>query len=63
MRFVWLLASVACALVTALFCYTLVYYFMHYSPTLRVLALISVVVFWIMLTQSAFAKFRGQAPR
>jgi hypothetical protein len=53
MRFIWLLASLASALLTVLFCYTLVYYFMHRSPTwLGVLALFSVVVFWMLLATS-----------
>jgi len=60
MRLIWLLFSVACALITTFFCGTLVFYFMHYRPTYRVIALFSVVFFWMMLTNEAFSKFRRQ---
>jgi hypothetical protein len=57
MRLVWLLALIACVLFSVLFSWTLVYYFMHYEVTWRVIALIAVVVFWGLLTRQAFLKF------
>jgi len=62
MRWFWLLLAIACALLTALFCYTLVYYFMHYSPTWRVIGLFAVIALWISLTRAAFSKSRRQTP-
>jgi hypothetical protein len=63
MKFFWLLASLTSALLTLLFCYTLAYYFMHRAPSrLGVFALSSVVVVWMLLTKSAFAKFKTSSP-
>jgi hypothetical protein len=62
MRIVWLLALIACVVFTALFCWTLLYYFLHYTVTWRIIALISVVVFWTLLTRQAFLRFMGRTP-
>jgi hypothetical protein len=62
MRMVWLLALIACLVFTARFCWALLYYFLHYTLTWRVIALISVVVFWTLLTRQAFLKFMGRTP-
>jgi len=56
MRIVWRLALIACVVFTALFCWTLLYYFLHYAVTWRIIALISVVVFWTLLTRQAFLR-------
>jgi hypothetical protein len=62
MRIVWMLALITCVLITGLFCWTLLYYFLHYTVTWRVIALISVIVFWTLLTREAFLKFIGRTP-
>jgi hypothetical protein len=62
MRWFWLLVSIACALMAGLFCYTLVYYFMHYSPTWRVVGLFAAIAVWVMLTRGAFSKFSHRTP-
>ena len=59
MKWFWLLASVICALLTTFFCYVVVYYFLHNSPTWRVVALFSVVAFWATITHQAFVNFKG----
>ncbi len=63
MRIVWLLALIACVLLTAFFYWTLLYYFLHYTVTWRVVALISVVVAWTLLTRQAFSKFMRRTPK
>ena len=60
MKIVWLLTLIACVLLTAFFYWTLLYYFLHYTVTWRVIALISVVVFWTLLTRRVFLKFMGR---
>ena len=62
MRIVWLLALIACVVFTALFCWTLLYYFLQYHCNWRIIALISVVAFWALLTRLAFLRFMGRTP-
>ena len=62
MRIVWLLALIACLVFTGLFCWTILYYFLHYAVTWRVIALISAAVFWTLLAREAFLKDMGRTP-
>jgi hypothetical protein len=61
MRIVWLLALAACLLLTGLFYWMLLYYFLDYTVTWRVIAGISVAVFWTLLTRQVFLKVKGES--
>ena len=59
MKWFWLLASIASALMTALFIWLMVYAFLYYPMTwLRALAAFSLVAAWASFTHTAFVKFR-----
>ena len=67
MKWIFLAGSFFSALMALLFAYVSVYYVLNYPQSWRVswrvIAPLSVVALWTMLTYRAFLRFRGIRPK